>query len=371
MLAIVLIGSVITSAFQATPGPGLSGRHLGVSAALIGLALGTFAANRLAAAPASRQMAALVTAVVCAGVLVGLQPNGPGFLGAFPALCGAAIRLPELQSGSVAVISGAALAVGWAVNGHHPVSGVLLNEFGVAAVYLLGTFARRLRHANEQSQELIAELEQSRSAQAASAVLGERQRLAREMHDVLAHSLSGLLLNLEGARLLADRDGAAPEVRDAIQRAQRLAKTGLDEARRAIGLLRDDELPGPHGLAALAADFESDSGAPCRFEICGEECALGSDGQLTLYRVAQEALTNIRKHARPAHVFMQLAYEPAGVRLSIEDTVGPTSNGDRPPPGDGSGYGLTGMRERAALLGGTLTAEQTRTGFRVELWVPA
>ncbi len=369
-LAVVLIGSVITTAFQSHPAPGVHGSHLVVSLALAGLAAGTFAAIRLIPCGALPQLAVILVAVASAGVLLGVQPNGPGFLGMFPAVCAAALRLPAVLSGFVAVSAGVATAIAFAVGGHHPATGIVLNEFGVAAVYLLGSLARRLRAANAESEELIAELQETRAAQAAAAVLAERQRLARDMHDVLAHSLSGLLLNLEGARLLADRDDAAPEVRDAIGRAQRLAKTGLDEARRAIGMLRDDELPGPHALAGLAAEFEGDGKVPCRLEVCGDERELAGDGQLTVYRVAQEALTNIRKHARPEHVDMRLAYEPAGVRLTIEDVCAGLDGGERPPPGEGSGYGLTGMRERAALLGGTLTATPTRTGFRIELWVP-
>jgi signal transduction histidine kinase len=285
----------------------------------------------------------------------------------FPAVAAAALRLPAASSAAVAGTAVAALAVAWALGGHRPVAGAVLNEFGVAAFYLLATFARRFREANEHAQRLIVELEESRDAQAHAAALGERQRLAREMHDVLAHSLSGLVLNLEGARLVAERGEADPKITDAIGRAHRLAKTGLEEARRAIGLLRDDALPGPQRLAELAADFENDSGIDCTFTVSGDERMLGSDSNLTFFRVAQEALTNIRKHACPDRVEMRVAYDSEGTRLTIEDFQ---TDGHRPPPGDGTGYGLTGMRERAALLGGTLTAGPTIEGFRVELWVP-
>ena len=93
----------------------------------------------------------------------------------------AALRLPARLGIAVAAIAGAALAVAWAVNGNHPVTGVVLNEIGVAAFFVLATFARRLRDANERSQRLVVELEASRAAQAEAAALGERQRLAREM----------------------------------------------------------------------------------------------------------------------------------------------------------------------------------------------
>jgi signal transduction histidine kinase len=102
--------------------------------------------------------------------------------------------------------------------------------------------------------------------------------------------------------------------------------------------------------------------------VTGDGQDLGTESRLTIYRVAQEALTNIRKHARADRVEVYLAYEPAGTRLTIEDF---DRRRERPAPADGNGYGLTGMRERAELLGGTLTAGPTDGGFLVELWVPA
>jgi signal transduction histidine kinase len=133
-------------------------------------------------------------------------------------------------------------------------------------------------------------------------------------------------------------------------------------------MLREDALPGPERLAGLAAEFEADSGVSCRVFITGEERDLDTDGRLTFYRVVQEALTNIRKHAEADRVEIRLAYEAAGIRLAIEDF---DRRGALPAPDHGTGYGLTGMRERAELIGGTLTAGPTGDGFRVELWVPS
>jgi signal transduction histidine kinase len=166
--------------------------------------------------------------------------------------------------------------------------------------------------------------------------------------------------------MLAAGDPGDPRLPGAIDRAHQLGRTGLTEARRAIGMLRDDDLPGPESLAGLAAQFQPDRGVPCRFAVSGDEYPLSSETRLALYRVAQEALTNVAKHARAERVEMRLAYEPAGVRLTVEDfaTGGPPSTETE------AGYGLTGMRERAELLGGTLTAGRTPTGFRVELDVP-
>ena len=366
-LAIVAIAVVVTGSFETHPGPGTEGRYLAVSAALILFAVGTVVVVRTPNSQPALLTPLLVSVVVAAAALVGLQPDGPGFLGVFPAVSAAALRLPTRLAVAVAGAAGIALAVAWSTSGNHPASAVVLNEMGVAAFFVLATFARRLREANERSQQLIAELEESRAAQAEAAALGERQRLAREMHDVLAHSLSGLVLNLEGARLLAERGGEERKVGEAIGRAHRLARTGLEEARRAIGMLRDDALPGEDRLAELAADYEADSGVPCAFSSRGEPRTLGSDGRLTVYRVAQEALTNIRKHASPERVEIVLDYLPDSTRLTIEDF----EPADHPtPPGGGTGYGLTGMRERAELLGGTLVAGPTPTGFRVELCVP-
>jgi len=368
-LAVCVVGFVVTAAFQTQPGPGLHGVHLAVSVALVVLAVATIAAMRLPEAAPHVLMPILLAAVIASAVLVGVQPNGPGFLGVFPAVSAAALRLPRRHSAVVLVVAIISLAVAWSLGTNRPVDGIVLNEFGVIAFYVLSLFARRYRESNVRAQGLIVELEESRAALAEAAALGERQRLAREMHDVLAHSLSGLVLNLESARLLAERDGAEPEVMVSIDRAHHLAKNGLQEARRAIRMLRGDEVPGPQRLAALAAEFEDDSGVKCTFDMVGPERDLGSDGRLTLYRVAQEALTNARKHAHAQRVELFLAYEPTGTRLTVED-IAIGDDGDRSPEGDGAGYGLTGMRERAALLGGTLTAEPTEAGFRVELWVP-
>src|SRR5690606_6740615 len=133
--------------------------------------------------------------------------------------------------------------------------------------------------------------------------LGERHRLAREMHDVLAHSLSGLTLHLEGARLLAQQTPDIPaRLADAITRAHHLAETGLHEARQAIDTLRAEELPGPERLPILVAEFERDTGVPCELAVIGETGERDAQTRLTVYRVAQEALTNVRKHAKARRV---------------------------------------------------------------------
>ena len=107
---------------------------------------------------------------------------------------------------------------------------------------------------------------------------------------------------------------------------------------------------------------------PCQVTVTGAEAELGTDARLTVYRVAQQALTNIRKHARASRVEIRLADEPHKTRLIVEDFG---RCGQRPAPDEGTGHGLTGMTERAELLGGTLTAGPTDGWFRVDLQVPA
>jgi signal transduction histidine kinase len=367
VLAVAAIAFVVITSFQSRPAPGGHGQALGVALVLIAFCGATIAAMSLARARPAVQLVVPLVAVASAAALVGLQANNAGFLGVFPALGFAALVLPVRLSAVVAGAAAGAVSAAWASNGRTPIAGIILNDFGILAIYLLSLLARRLTESNQRAELLLTELEQTRAAQAQAATLAERQRLAREMHDVLAHSLSGLVLNLEGAMLLADQSGADPQVSDAIDRAHRLARTGLEEARRAIGMLRDDALPGPQRLSSLAAEFEADSGVACMVAVTGDETGLGADARLTFYRVAQEALTNIRKHARPSRVEIRLCYEPYGTRLAIEDF---DRCGDLPAVGE-AGYGLTGMRERAELLGGTLTAGPTCGGFRVELWVPA
>ncbi len=368
VLAVAAVAFVVITSFQARPAPGGHGQALAVSLLLVAFSGATLAAMWHPKVRPAVGLTMTLAAVATAAALVGLQSNKVAFLGVFPSVSYAALTLPVRLSPAVVGAAIGSVSAAWVSNAGQPVAGIVLNDFAILAFYLISLFARRLRESSERAESLLAELEQSRAAQARAATLAERQRLAREMHDVLAHSLSGLVLNLEGAALLAGQGGADPRVGDAIERAHRLAKTGLEEARRAIGLLREDALPGPERLPALAAESEADSGVPCRVLVTGEQRDLGTDGRLTLYRVAQEALTNVRKHAQAGRVEIRLTYESSGIRLAIEDF---DRRGALPAPYQGTGYGLTGMKERAELIGGTLTAGPTDGGFLVELRVPA
>jgi len=363
LLALIEVTGVLSS-----PRPGLSGDRLGILFGLAGVAIGLIGGQLVPRDTTAAQAACFGVLMASSVALVWLQPNGPGFLIVFLAVVAAALRGPASLGVPVVVSALVGQAVVGVLAGGRSVYSVVLDELGALAFYAVALLARRLREGQDRAEQLLLELEESRHAQAQAAALGERQRLAREMHDVLAHSLSGLVLQLEMARLLAVRDLASTDLAEVVERSHHLAKAGLEEARRAIGLLRDDELPGPERLPTLVSSFERDTGCNCTLDVTGAECSLSSEARLTMYRVAQEALTNVRKHANPERVELHLSYEPAGTRLTIEDFGG---NGHGQPSPEKEGYGLTGMRERAELLGGGLTATSTATGFRVELWVPA
>lgn len=391
----VLAGSGVALAATARPHPGLTGAGLAVAIAALALATGIVGALYLGDRPRA-QLAALAVLFAGSGALVWLQPrDGAGPLGLLLASAMTARRIrhrPALLIPMVGLVALAALAV---AGRHRPLLDSLPIAIGIMVACVFGILFQRLRDTNKQAQRLLVQVEKSRGAQARAAALAERQRLAREIHDVLAHSLSGLILQLEGARMLAESDPSDPRLPATVERAHHLAKDGLGEARRAIGLLRDGELPGPTALGTLTGQFQADSGIPCSFQTSGQPADLHPDARLALYRVTQEALTNIVKHSGSARVEVYLAYGADGARLTIEDfraSGTAAATGDHGGPGgaepaadaadtpggagtpvaagEGPGHGLTGMRERAELIGGTLTAAPTQAGFRVELHVP-
>ncbi len=380
---LVIIGAVDYLSAKASPGIGLHGASLGLSAGLIGFTVGALGLRqtmlrRRTPAWVYRPIFALMLA--SSALLVWVQPTGPGAGGCIVAIAVAvAMRVIPVRIGSLLIvlaICGVSLVItetgGRPLHhGHSP--GFLASVFSFTGVFLYAIVVWRFRQRDEQQRRLLIQMGETRDAELRAAALAERQRLAREMHDVLAHSLSGLVVQLEGARLLAVSDPADGRLAATIDRAHQLAKSGLEEARQAIGMLRDDDLPGPGKLAALARSFEADTGVPCRYTETGRPAELGSAVWLALYRVTQEALTNVRKHAHAERAEVRLDYLPAEVSLAIEDFAAATGAPSFAAAGgaSGGGYGLTGMRERAELLGGSLTAAPTGHGFLVLLRVPA
>jgi signal transduction histidine kinase len=312
--------------------------------------------------PPGRRFAGLVLAGIASCLFAAFQPKSAGFAAIYYVVVFAGMRLPRtpavIVAGGTLVAETAILA---AVHGSGDTPAGLV--FSTIPWFLITRLIRRLHERTESAERLVEELSESRAAHARSVALAERGRLARDMHDVLAHSLSALALQLEGTRLLARDRGADPEVVSGLERAHRLAASGLAEARQAIAALRGDALPGPDRLQDLCEAF----GPNCSLQVLGTPRETSSEAGLALYRTAQEALTNVRKHSAADRVEVVLRYAPEAVTLTVADH-GP---GAPVMVGAGGGYGLTGMRERAELLGGRLDAHATADGFRVELWLPA
>jgi signal transduction histidine kinase len=236
--------------------------------------------------------------------------------------------------------------------------------FGGAGLFLVTLMAGLIRR---QNASLAAETRLTREEQARSATLAERARIAREIHDVLAHSLAALTVQLETADALLE-GGRAEQARQSVVRAGHLAREGLAETRRAISALRGETLPLPELLAGLAGEYRVDLGAPAEVRVDGEPVQVNPDTGLAVYRTAQEAMTNVRKHAPGAPVELTLRYGPDSVELAVANGAPPPS--DRPLADSGGGYGLTGLRERAELAGGQFTAGPDGNGWRVDVRIP-
>ncbi|MEU0370320.1 sensor histidine kinase [Streptomyces sp. NPDC006283] len=235
------------------------------------------------------------------------------------------------------------------------------------ASVLLGGYALRLdAEARGAGFRLLAQERAAREAEAVSAALAERARIAREIHDVLAHSLSAQMVHLEAARLQIERGPEGPfrdQILERVVAARGMAREGLAETRQALSALRGEMAPVEDYLRELTAADAA------RTEVTGQRRPLPAEASQAVRRVAQEALTNVRKHAPGAEVRMVLAYLEGEVCLEVRDFGARGKTGELKV--SGAGYGLLGMRERAELAGGTLDAGPEGEGFVVRLRVPA
>ncbi|TVT10413.1 two-component sensor histidine kinase [Amycolatopsis bartoniae] len=186
--------------------------------------------------------------------------------------------------------------------------------------------------------------------------LAERGRIAREIHDVLGHSLSGIALQLDMADALRE-SGRGEEADAAVRKARALAVDSMAETRRAVHALREGALPLAQSLRALTEDVT----------ISGSTRDIGTEAAHTVLRTAQEAVTNAAKHAPGAPVSVRLECRGNGLRLTVHNGLATEKRADF---ADGTSLGLVGMRERAALLGGTLEAGPDGDGWTVELELP-
>lgn len=310
------------------------------------------------------RFALLVVMGIGAVVLVLAAPDGGHIIPAVLAIVAATrVERPAGTTFAIGLIAAYLVAVTIAI-GPQPIA---LFSYGLGLTFALLASRTTAELAEEQrrTKALLIEVQASRDAQVQAAALNERARIAREIHDVLAHTLAALTVQLEGARVMLAQRGSDPDALAAVERSLHLSKDGLEETRRAVSALRGDQIPGPAQFERLVDDFKRDTGTNAGLEVEGAPHELSSEAQLAIYRTAQEALTNIRKHARPDRVDISLRYQPTSTQLVVQDH-GVAPNGQNP----NTGYGLIGMRERAELLGGTLDAHQTEDGFIVSLRLP-
>jgi signal transduction histidine kinase len=303
-----------------------------------------------------------------------LQPRGATELAAGAAVWMALARLPVALGVALATAVTVALDVATALSGSSSAA-VLAATLLCVLLGLMAHFLKQARESQDRTEMLLAQLEDARDEQTQAAAVAERGRIASELHDVLAHSLSGAAIQLQGARMLADHEQARPQMRAAIDRASELVKDGLANARQAVGALRGEELPTVGQLKALVENFRDDINIDATLRIEGSARTLPADASLALYRGAQEALTNVARYAPGARTTVVLRYDSDRTTLSVEDRL-PASAAASPPtggglPGVGGGRGLAGMRERLERAGGSMHAGPTDQGWRVELDVPA
>lgn len=343
----------------------LTVRPLGVSGAglygLLLLVLSTLALSSrvlpLERFGADLRYASMLVAAVVTGLFYGFDVSSWAVSFAYAPSFAAGVRLPQHRAYVVAGLTTVvALAATWA-------SGAVGEGWpwwACLTVFLpvfIGMSRRAAAVQLAAARELVAQTERARAAERETLALQERTRLARELHDVLAHSLTGvgLQLDLAEAQLEAGQDAQAQQT---VARARSLTKDGVDEARAVITALREDSTTLPEALRRLMQDPEQ--------LTVGELTQEPTDAvRHALVRITQEAITNARRHAPDAPARVSLSQQPDGWRLLVV-------NGPSADPGvTGSGMGLIGIRERVTGLGGTVEiGARADGGWQVDAWIP-
>jgi len=314
-------------------------------------------------------VAGLITSATAAGLMVTVDTGFFGLIMYCEAAFTAGFRFSLKKSGVLVGAIAVADVVILVVKGSDiwSISGLFYASVGL---WLSGASRRQYWQRAEQAELLLAETRRAADANHRAAALAERARIAREIHDIQAHSLSALSLQLEAAGAwlqdasLPKGDPVLAKVAGCVDRASKLAREGLTETSRAVQALREDAVSLPELLAQLVGD------EPVTVEVRGQHRKLAPGPGLTLYRAVQEALTNARKHAPDAPVTVELDYTGDTVTATVTNAA-PLGNSAKPLTGTGSGYGLTGIRERAELAGGSLTAGPDGGGWRVSVRIPS
>ena len=360
---LVALAVIVGTAFIGRPHPSLTGNGLVILISLIVAGL-THVALTLASSGSPAMRAITVFAALSSGVVAGYEPSvGTAILLIFVGLsAGAGLEFgPGALVTALAVVT-TAISVLAADQGTGNVS-----LGAVAVVGFLAANGRKQYVLRAEEAELrLADAERAREEHARAAGLAERANAAREIHDILAHSLGALVLQLDA--LDAVLSAETPDHRRAAEilaRARSLGVEGLNEARQAVGTLRADPPPLMDSLRHLV------DGTPgATLEITGSPRPVPAEVSVALRRSAQEGLANAVKHAPGAATTVHLDFTADQVILTVTDTGCPEGHDPGPLAQSGGGYGIEGLRERAELLGGTLVAGPQGAGWQVTLTVP-
>ena len=336
---------------------------IAVGALMAAAELGLVFARRAAA-----QLAGLllVSLTIAAGLAVTfLVPRG---FGEIPVLAGAATLPRYLSPGRQRAIGITVVCVAFGVS-IAVISGSPVGLLAGAGAWALA--ARSVEHAafkaeRDRALALLAEVEASRQAQREAAAAEERNRIATEMHDVLAHSLAGLSMQLQAIRAVAAAEGAAPSITGPIDRAAELARAGVQEARAAVGALRAPRLHGVGDLEGLVGGFPGE----VSLHVDGEPGRLGPEAGHAVYRAVQEAMTNAARYATGSGIDVAVTWGPAELRVRVSDHGLPA--GHLPSGVKGGGTGIKSMAGRIEAAGGRLAAGPAPDGpgWLVEVTVP-
>jgi signal transduction histidine kinase len=313
--------------------------------------------------PVRTRTVAVVVATVLGLACVLIGPSGLGEVPVFVAA--GTIAFPIARGPGRLFVLADTIAVA-AVVGFvsHSLVGVLAG-LGIPLLAQRGAERRALIASRDEAHALLAEVQAGREAEAQTVALRERARIARELHDVLAHSLAGLSVQLQALRAVAAREQVGPAVLEPLDRSAALAREGLAEARAAVGALRD---PVGLGVDAIPALVERHPGA-VTLQIDGEPVPVPAEAGHAVYRAVQEALTNAARYAPGAEVTVTLTYAATGLTVHVADTGLPP--GRTAVAGQGTGLGLAGMDERVRDVGGTLSAGPSPdSGWQVRIELP-
>jgi signal transduction histidine kinase len=292
---------------------------------------------------------------VSGGVLVVLYPSLAVYWFTFWACFSAGANFSPRAGVIITAVSAAILAGGYLDH-----QGTILGAFaaGVIVSYVFG------RNRTE-SLRLVSRAAIEADSRERAATRAERERIARELHDVLGHSLASLSPQIESAAAALEATADAKSALSHLGRAAELIRSGQEEATAAVRTVRADEIT-VHTMVEGLVEAHRGAGGRARFTCTGGPRPLDAGRALALYRVTQEALTNAVKHASGAEADVQVSYDPASITVAVANELG-AGNPDAPH----GGHGVPGMRERMAAAGGGLIAGQSRGRWRVEARVDA